>query len=491
MIPGSCIYRTLRLNLEIRAGASRESETIQEEPRETLTRAKRDAQSLKPLMLRPSQGAIAMKRYPFLLHGAWALLAAGAWLAGSWHSRPGDSASHSGPSAGSMAGPVSAPRPAAAGAAASGSPVSRWLHSLEEGGAALSPERMTELARAALRDPDPVKATLYFTHLLEKLTPENAPALLQAINDNVRGPEANRFLTLLAHAWGTKDGAAAIAAIEALKRRDLDGVKGSAMAAWAAGQSDQALNWLQKRAADPDAFRDSRGEQALLRGLVSGMARRDMDGALAYVMTLKEDQRGEFAHLLAEQKLKESVASGAEFALRLPEERMRTNALETVGYQYIREDLPAAAQWAEKIAARPDAHEAVADIAAAMAHRDGKAAAAWAARLPAGESQNHAMEDIYETWTPADPLAASQSLNEMERGPGRDAAIQAFSRTLAGENPADAVTWAGAISDERERIDVQVDIARRWQTKDPAEARAWIVAHLPPDAQARALTPRR
>ena len=183
--------------------------------------------------------------------------------------------------------------------------------------------------------------------------------------------------------------------------------------------------------------------------------------------------------------------SGAEWALRLPEERMRTNALETVGYQYIREDLSGAAEWAVKIAARPDAHEAVADIADAMADHDGKAAAVWAAKLPAGESQDHAMEDIYEYWTRRDPLAASQSLNEMERGPGRDAAIQAFSRTLAGENPADAVAWAGAITDEKERLNVQVDIARRWNSRAPAEAQAWITANLPAEAQARAMIPRR
>src|SRR5204862_3072734 len=104
-----------------------------------------------------------------------------------------------------------------------------------------------------------------------------------------------------------------------------------------------ALSWLQKRA--EQASRDPRGEQALLRGFVSGMARQNVDGALEYVMTLKEDQRADFAHLLAEQKLRESVVSGAEWALHPPDERMRTNALETVGYQYIRDDLPGAMQW--------------------------------------------------------------------------------------------------------------------------------------------------
>jgi hypothetical protein len=412
----------------------------------------------------------------------------GAYLAGTFQSRPGDATS----SAASPTDRLTAQtpvRPANANDKEKTSQVSRWLQSFEETSGSISPERMKEAVRAALRDPDPVKATLYFTHLLEKMTPENAPAILQSIVENVRGPEANRYLTLLAHAWGAKDGAAAIAAFEALNRRDMDGAKGAAMAAWASANSELALSWLQKRA--EQASRDPRGEQALLRGFVSGMARQNVDGALEYVMTLKEDQRADFAHLLAEQKLRESVVSGAEWALHLPEERMRTNALETVGYQYIRDDLPGAMQWAEKIAGRPDAHEAVADIGNEMAIHDGKAAAAWAAKLPAGASQNHAMEDIFETWTRKDPLAASQSLNEMARGPARDSAIQAFSRTLAGENPADAVTWAGAISDDKERINVQVDIARRWQAKAPGEAQAWITANLPAEAQTRALSPRR
>ena len=51
----------------------------------------------------------------------------------------------------------------------------------------------------------------------------------------------------------------------------------------------------------------------------------------------------------------------------------------------------------------------------------------------------------------------------MKPGTARDSAIQAISRTLAKENPADAVTWAGAIFNNKERIEVQVEIARRWQ----------------------------
>jgi hypothetical protein len=429
-----------------------------------------------------------MKRFPIFLNSAWALLAAGAYVAGTFHPRSADVHSSAGSPAGRLAAQTSS-KPAGAAEVEKGSQVSRWLQSFEDNSGSISPERMKDALRTALLDPDPVKATLYFTHLLEKMTPENAPAILQAITENVRGADANRFLTLLAHAWGAKDGAAAIAAFEALNRRDMDGAKSTAMTAWASKNSELALSWLQKRA--EQANRDPRGEQALTRGFVIGMARQNVDSALEYVMTLKEDRRADFAHVLVDQKLKEGAVSGAEWALRLPEERMRTNALETVGYQYIREDLPGATQWAEKIAARPDAHEAVADIANEMANRDGKGAAAWAAKLPAGPSQNHAMEDIFENWTRKDPLAASQSLNEMPHGPGRDSAIQAFSRTLAGENPADAVTWAGAISDDRERINVQVDIARRWQAKAPNEAHAWITANLPAEAQVRALGPRK
>jgi len=434
---------------------------------------------------------------PILIHGAWTLLAAGAFYAGTFYSRevppsttgqPVVSAAPLGPAASrGAAAPNGNMKNGIAGASAD---AVRWLDSFRGKDGAISAERMQEAVQAAMKDPDPVMSTLHFAQLLKELTAENAPAALKAVTENAGGADSVRYLSLLAHAWGEKDGKAALAALDALRRRDADSAKSTALAAWAAIDPDAALKWLQERHANKDPKYDPRQDSALTRGILTGLARRDVDVAFNYLMTLTEGQQGDFIGVLTDQKLKESTAAAIEWAERLPNPQMRTTALETAGYQFIRQDLDGAVQWAEKIAARPDAHEAVADIANAMANRNGKEAAAWVAKLPPGASQNHAFEDVFETWTRADPLAASQSLTSLPPGPGRDTAIQAFSNTLARENPTDALTWAGAISDPKERTDLQLNIARRWNANAPTEAQAWITANLPPDLQAQALAPR-
>ena len=433
---------------------------------------------------------------PLIIHGAWTLLAAGAYFAGTYNPR---SVPDSAPSRSLVAGAPSFPQAAGAAGqignaknptAARSAEAVRWLDSFRSPDGAISAERMKEAVLAAMRDPDPVKSMLNFAQLLAELTPDNAPAALKAVTESA-GSDSVRYLSLLAHAWGEKDGKTALAALDALRRRDAEGAKSTALAAWAATDPDAALKWLQDRNAQKDAKADPRQDAALARGMITGLARRDVDGALKYLMTLSEGQQGDYVGLLVEQKMKESVAAGAEWAESLPNERMRVNGMEVAGGQFLRRDLDGAVQWAEKIAARPDAHEAVADIANEMANRNGQEAAAWVAKLPAGPSQNHAFEDVFETWTRADPLAASQSLTNLTPGPGRDAAIQAFSNTLARENPTDALTWASVISDPKERVDLQLNIARRWNTNAPTEAQAWITANLPPDLQAQALAPQR
>jgi hypothetical protein len=62
-----------------------------------------------------------------------------------------------------------------------------------------------------------------------------------------------------------------------------------------------------------------------------------------------------------------------------------------------------------------------------------------------------------------------------------------LSRTMRRKNPTDALTWAGVMSDPNKRLDLEVEIARRWRANAPDDAQARIAANLSPDAQARAM----
>jgi hypothetical protein len=341
---------------------------------------------------------------------------------------------------------------------------------------------MRDAAKVVLGTADPVEGTARFTELLGELTKSNAPALLEALE---AGGDSSRFVGLLAHAWGQLDGQAALAAFDGLPdRRESGSAKSAALAAWAATDPEAAIRWVQDVEEDGSSGDDA---VAMSRGVLTGLARVDLDAALQYLTTLGEEAQGDLVGVLVDQKLRDGVAAGAEWSVRLPGEAMRTSALETVGYRFIREDMPGAVEWAESLAGRADAHEAVADVANELANQNPREAAAWTSKLPAGPSQDHAFEDVFENWTGKDAMAASEFLSKMNPGSGRDAAIQAFSRTLARESPKDALEWAAAMTDPAQRGEVQVDIARRWQTSAPGEALAWIAENLTPEQQAKVL----
>lgn len=429
-----------------------------------------------------------------LKHGLWALLVIGAYFVGTTHQpRNGPTAAMPDDRAESK---TRRPNPAhhdsamgSASAPSRGSETLDWLDSFRGADRQISAARMEEAVAAVLLESDPVSSTLHFTLLLSELNPENAPAVLKALTDGGGSRRSSEYLALLAHTWGRLDGNAAVEAFATLRGRGSDSAKSAALAAWAGVDPAAAKQWLQQRLAANDPPSGQRDQGAWTHGLLTGLARTNVDGALQYLLTLSSAEQRSYVRVLTEEKLKEGVLEGAEWALQLPEEPMRTNALETVGMKFLRSDLDGASQWAASIASRPDAHEAVADVADALATRDPAEAVVWVASLPAGPSQDHAYEDLFENWTQSDPVAAGQSLNLLEPGSARDTAVQAFSETLVRQNPEDALVWAGTVTDSAKRADLQVQLARRWQKSSPTEAATWISENLPADLQARVLPP--
>ena len=431
-----------------------------------------------------------------IIHTSWLAVAAGAYVFGNMQSRPAAEASSipkTGPAKTTVVNSsVGSPSASVAAAPAPGD----WLKTYRGKDGTLSATSMAEAISAALKDSDPVKAMTAFTQLLAELTPENAPAMLKSIRESTGGFESMRYLSLLGYAWGEKDGKAAIAALGELGGRDAGWTKSTALAGWASQDPEGAMKYLaelkasrEKEGTDP-RNRWNQDDGMLERGLISGLARKDVNAALNYVMSLKEDQRGEYMGVLAEQQMKLGSAAASAWAMALTDEKMRASALDSISRQFVRQDDKAAAEWAASIAGQPGTKGAVGQVAESMARKSPSDATTWAMSLPAGEAQNEAFRQIFSDWTRSDPTAASTQLTQMQPGAARDAAINTFAKSLARENPKDALTWTGQISDAAERLKVQAEVARRWNYTAPAEAGPWIAANLPAELQAEALQPR-
>jgi len=419
-----------------------------------------------------------------LIHGLWLVLAAGAFAVGRFSVAPTDSAARrSSVAVVKTPAPPTAARSAeaaeAAKAAALAEDPAAWAARFRSADGTISPSKMSEAVREALRETDPVKSMMNFAQLIKELSPENADAAFKTVRETVTGFESMRFLPMLTYQWGALDGPKALAAMKDLGGRDAMFNSAATLAGFASSDPEAAKKWLSENGTNENRW-------LLDRALVTGLARSDFASASAYVMGLEEKDRGAYVEVLAEQKIKDGITSAADWALSLTDPSMKASALQRVADQYTRQDPQQAAAWIKEHATNDYAKNAVGTVARQYAEKDPKAAVTWAESLPSGPSQTEAYGRVFREWGRHDPTAASESLNAMPSGAAKDESIGSFTRSIARENPEDAITWATTISNPSEREETQIEVVQRWRTTDADAASQWAAANLSPEAQQKA-----
>ncbi len=440
-----------------------------------------------------------------ILNLGWVAVAAGAFLAGK-SMQPATQPSSTADQTASKLGSTSAKADEPKGSTSKATPVpvskeDAWLNAFLGSDDTISPESMGQAVEEVMKDNDPVRSSKNFALLLEKLTNKNAEAALKMVREKSMGFESMRFLPLLGYAWGQQDPKAALAAFDTLDGREGGWSKGQVMSGWATKNPDEAIAYLeaekQKRAAanpdenNPGGGRGGRGgrgggdDWTMERGVIGAIAATNATTAMDYVMKMDENRRGEYVGVIAGQKMKEGAEVAASWALGLGDAGVKSQALTQVGQQYARQNLDAALTWATTVANIPEAHEAVGEIADTYAEKDPTKAYAWAQNLDVS-AQKEAMGEVFSEWAQKDPQAAAQELMRMQASAPKNEAIESFSERLARESPQDAMTWATTITDEQQRQETQLEVAREWARSNndggKAAADQWAQSNLTGEA---------
>ncbi len=330
---------------------------------------------------------------------------------------------------------------------------------------------------------DALLANKMFADLLLDLSPENARAMFEALQEKGRnGTDIGQQMGLLLEAWGKVDGAAAVAAVSDLegdgRRRGFASI--SAMKGWASTNPEAAKAHL-------EGLENGFEKGMMMQGLISGMASVDPDAATAYV--LKADaERGEgeggddrwrgFAmdrqtEAIARAQLQRGMSEAKSWAEGLPDGAIKSSAFDRVAESFARNDPKEAAEWIKAHANEEYAGRAVREVAQELARKDPAEAVAWSLELPEA-NQGSAMRTSMEQWTREDPTAAGNYLTSMDQSPARDTAVSSFAQAYDREDPALAAEWAGSIANEEMRNDTMQSVARSWLRRDADAAKAWL-----------------
>ena len=321
-----------------------------------------------------------------LVHGVWAAVCVAAWFGGRSSVDQEDSGSAR-QAHGKRSSAVRAPVPFAGPALEASA--DDLLASKEYAGKSLA-----EVFRAVLTERDETARRQKFDALLSKLTAADAMALQQVFLDYDKTnrwfiPEYHAFM----HRWGQVDGTeAAKFTLEKRKSADNAGIVQKLMSGWSDTSPQAAVDWINNHPDMPDWM-----EKAAMKGLVNGLAVRDLDMAAKLVTDHLDSPAGrEVVTALLDHFVQgPGIAKAEEWFSTIPDkpelEITKASGFRAIFDGHLRggdETLDAAAAFVHRYAASPwFPAQACSDTVERLQHRDPAAAAKWVESLPEGAAR--------------------------------------------------------------------------------------------------------
>jgi hypothetical protein len=320
-------------------------------------------------------------------------------------------------------------------------------------------------------------------NLLDRLDAKEFPGVLKELEaGGLDLAFRDEYLLVIAE-WANRDPLAAVQHVSATNS-DRE-VRDAVMSAWAAADPLAAEQWA--REAHPGD-----GANPWLVGVIGGIARSDIEAARRLI---EEFPRGGDRNRALRATLGHVLANGpteaANWVNALNDDRLQNDGGEWLAEHLAGRDPVAAAAWVSSLNSTEARRDAAEEVAERFARHDLNAAKAWVASLPA-DTRLNAAAGVVEEMARQNPAAAFAWLAELGSGPELDAARREIVERGFDTNPADALTTALHLSDDRTRERYTSRYLERWFEADPIAASGWLTTHsawLPDELRTRFVTP--
>lgn len=226
--------------------------------------------------------------------------------------------------------------------------------------------------------------------------------------------------------------------------------------------------------------------QTYLRGLGSGMKRDIAIAAFARTLALR---RGGQAAIEWAESLPEGDADEGVSPIDSPF-RQKLTAFRRLAAELGRADPEAGAAFVERHRDGPFADGMMKNFAVAFLTQGGESAAKWLSKQPPADERDESLRIGFRYWLLNDRKGATRwALGATpEEEPWRVAAALQIATNIVDDDPERALAWAESIENPRARENAIVITVRRWRTRDPGAADAWLEsAEVPQQTRERVL----
>ena len=253
--------------------------------------------------------------------------------------------------------------------------------------------------------------------------------------------------------------------------RDQERAINSILEVWGATNPNAALSWS-------DAHSDQIPKQVMNRKLMAifrGYAQSEPTAAFAQAFGLKEANSVEkrLKNNILSEVIEMQVRQGGLEVARLTVEAMqegdtKNRLLAEMVDEWAQYDPTAAASYVNSLGESATTWIKT-SLISEWAESDPIAAADWLSNLDAEDPAfGRGTASIIREWSQYDLSASAEWLNTLPASPELDRAVASYTFRAAQEDPANAMSWAESISNERMQGYLMERVAANWKDQDPS-----------------------
>lgn len=324
--------------------------------------------------------------------------------------------------------------------------------------------QLEDALRAILRLRNPEEQVVAAYRMVACLPERRLLGSIRFLHELEAEPARDRVLGRFLEAWGGLDGRSAILFCSKLVGTERQQATAAVVRGWSRQEPVEAWNWVMERESN------ARLAQRWVSIILEDQARLNRSLAIELLDSLEP---GEFQNrmglLVFEQILQTELPDSALAWLGQLPSAVERMAYGRVALAMARTQPEVALEWLRQTSPADEASllEILTDWAAARP----EAAVAWAWEHVPGSSLARVMDVLAEIWLEvAGPAPLAEWLNQHGPGSPLDGAIEALALATLQVDPATALVWAQSVSEEEDRVMLEMVVGRHWMQRAPEEA---------------------